>query len=142
MAATGLPREQPDHAVRMALFAHQCLMQFQRIINEDLSPRLGTDCQTLALRVGIHSGPVTAGVLRGDKSRQVRDARRLFVFLIVCLSVRFQIFGDTVNTASRIETTGLPNRIQISETTANNLRSFGKEAWICSREDTVYAKGK
>jgi class 3 adenylate cyclase len=52
-----------------------------------LESSLGPDTATLHMRMGIHSGPVTGGVLRGEKSR-------------------FQLFGDTMNTASRVETTG------------------------------------
>ena len=51
------------------------------LILNDLEISLGSDTMQLGMRVGIHSGSVTAGVLRGDKSR-------------------FQLFGDTVNTGT------------------------------------------
>ena len=54
----------------------------------DLKDTLGLDTAKLAMRVGLHSGPVTAGVLRGEKSR-------------------FQLFGNTVNTAARYALHGL-----------------------------------
>jgi Adenylate and Guanylate cyclase catalytic domain len=53
----------------------------------------------------------------------------------------FQSFF-TVNTASRIETTGKKNRIHISEETAALLRAVGKECWVEPRTDSVHAKGK
>ena len=77
----------------------------------------------IRMRFGLHSGPVTAGVLRGDRAR-------------------FQLFGDTVNTAARMESTGMRNRIQCSETTYKALVEAGKSSWLTSREDQVQAKGK
>ena len=62
----------------MSRFAYQCLIGMKELIKE-LEAILGPGTSDLALRVGLHSGPVTAGVLRGEKSR-------------------FQLFGDTVNT--------------------------------------------
>jgi 3'5'-cyclic nucleotide phosphodiesterase/Adenylate and Guanylate cyclase catalytic domain len=88
-----------------------------------LETTLGPDTGELDMRVGLHSGPVTAGVLRGDKGR-------------------FQLFGDTMNTASRVESTGLAGRIHVSRDTAELLVSSGKEKWITQREDEVFAKGK
>ena len=82
---------------------------------------LGPDTAELDLRVGIHSGPVTAGVLRGERSR-------------------FQLFGDTMNTASRMESNGVPGRIQISEATASLLRNAGKESWFCPRDEKIVVK--
>ena len=64
-----------------------------------------------------------AGVLRGEKSR-------------------FQLFGDTMNTASRIEETGLKNKIHLSQTTAELLVAAGKSSWVKPRDKAVTAKGK
>ena len=75
---TKQPKPQPNHAVIMAGFSRECLVTMNEVVR-DLENRLGPDTSDLAMRFGIHSGPVTAGVLRGEKSR-------------------FQLFGDTVNT--------------------------------------------
>lgn len=69
------------------------------------------------------SNPCFSGVLRGEKAR-------------------FQLFGDTVNTAARMESSGLPGRVHVSEQTARLLIESGKSTWITKREGTVEAKGK
>ena len=122
MAATGLPETRYDHAVVMAGFARECLVTMNEVVR-DLEARLGPDTSDLAMRFGFHSGPVTAGVLRGEKSR-------------------FQLFGDTVNTAARMESTGVRHKIQISQETADLLIAAGKESWVRPRKDLVEAKGK
>jgi hypothetical protein len=55
---------------------------------------------------------------------------------------RFQLFGDTVNTASRMQSTGQSNRIQLSEQTANLLILARKSGWIQPRRDLINVKGK
>jgi len=50
----------------------------------ELESSLGPDTADLAIRIGLHSGPVTAGILKGDRAR-------------------FQLFGDTINIANRME---------------------------------------
>lgn len=122
VAVTGLPDPQRDHAIRMTKFARESLHKVNDLTHK-LESTLGPDTGDLCMRFGLHSGPVTAGVLRGEKSR-------------------FQLFGDTVNTASRMESTGKKNFIQVSQSTADQLIEAGKESWITPREDLVSAKGK
>jgi class 3 adenylate cyclase len=55
---------------------------------------------------------------------------------------RFQLFGDTVNTAARMESNGRRNKIHISGETADLLIEADKENWITPREDVIVAKGK
>ena len=73
--------------------------------------------------MGLHSGPVTAGVLRGERAR-------------------FQLFGDTMNTASRMESMGEKGMIQVSQETNDLLVKAGKGNWARPREDKIVAKGK
>lgn len=122
VAVTGVPYAQRDHVLRMCRFASTCLSLFATT-SRQLEEMLGIGTADLNLRVGIHSGQVTGGVLRGLRSR-------------------FQLFGDAMNTASRHESTGMPGRIHLSKETANLLREAGKEMWLQTRQDKVLAKGK
>jgi class 3 adenylate cyclase len=77
VAVCGLPESNKHHALKMAKFASSCLDEMT-IITKKLELSLGPGTADLALRVGLHSGPTIAGVLRGEKAR-------------------FQLFGDTVS---------------------------------------------
>jgi class 3 adenylate cyclase len=68
VAVVGLPDPRKDHAVAMARFAIDCMNKFQLILPK-LEIVLGPDTADLAMRMGVHSGSVTAGVLRGERSR-------------------------------------------------------------------------
>ena len=122
VAATGLPEPNKDHAIVLARFAWECVIMMGSVCTR-LEATLGPGTADLALRVGLHSGPVTAGVLRGEKSR-------------------FQLFGDTMNTASRVESNGMKNMVQVSQSTADLLMAHGKQHWLTPREDKIEAKGK
>jgi class 3 adenylate cyclase len=122
VAVSGLPEPNKDHAKIMARFAYEILLSTNHL-TQQLEAVLGPGTSDLGLRIGLHSGPVTAGVLRGAKSR-------------------FQLFGDTMNTASRIESTGQAGHIQASQETAELISKAGKDYWLTKREGTITAKGK
>lgn len=122
VAATGIPEPQSNHAVIMMRFARECLVQMHKVVVQ-LSATMGQDTRDLMVRVGVHSGNCTAGVLRGEKGR-------------------FQLFGDTVNIASRMESTGVPGRIHVSQAFADALAAKGKGYELVEREDLVDIKGK
>jgi class 3 adenylate cyclase len=122
VAVCGLPVPQKDHAVVMARFARECTKMANKITRK-LEATLGPDTAELAFRTGLHSGPVTGGVLRGKNAR-------------------FQLFGDTMNTASRMESTGARDRVQVSTKTADLLIAAGKSHWVTPRVEKVLAKGK
>jgi class 3 adenylate cyclase len=63
-----LPDPRPDHAVAMVRFARDCQLKMGSLSHE-LEVALGPDTADLAFRIGLHSGAVTGGVLRGQNNR-------------------------------------------------------------------------
>lgn len=122
VAVSGLPEPRKNHAVVMAKFAAECIREMAKLTTM-LEASLGPSTSDLGMRFGLHSGPVIAGVLRGQKAR-------------------FQLFGDTMNTAARIESNGAPNCIHASKDTADLLVVAGKKNWLTRREESIVAKGK
>lgn len=106
----------------MARFARDSISEFGNAVKR-LELSLGPETSDLRLRVGLNSGPITAGVLRGERSR-------------------FQLFGDTVNTCARMESSGEGNKIHISEATAKLIDKAGYGYWIKDRQEMVELKGK
>jgi guanylate cyclase len=111
MAAAGVPAPRPDHARALALMALD-MQAAMRAVDE--VGHLG-----LELRVGINSGPVVAGVI----------GRKRFLY---------DLWGDAVNTASRMESHGSSGRIQITRATKELL----EDEFLCEPRGTIEVKGK
>jgi class 3 adenylate cyclase len=111
MAAGGVPDPMPDHAQAVAELALEML--------EVAAARRLPDGGPVRLRIGIDSGPVVAGVI----------GRRKF---------SYDLWGDTANTASRMETTGVPGCIQVTERTRNLLG----ERYRFQERGRIQVKGK
>jgi class 3 adenylate cyclase len=118
----GVPEPQSNHAVIMCKFARDCMVKTNELTSK-LKDQLGQDTGDISFRVGLNSGPITGGVLRGQKGR-------------------FQLFGDSINTAARMETNGVKGKIHASEATANALREQGCGHWLVERPDKIEVKGK
>lgn len=111
MVVGGLPTPRSDHAEAVARMALDMLKGIAKI-----NSRKG---QALSLRIGIHTGPVIAGVI----------GTRKFIY---------DLWGDTVNIASRMESHGLPDCIQVTETTQALLS--GK--FVFEKRGLIEVKGK
>ena len=98
-------------------------MKKMDLLSTKLEVTFGPDTADLTLRIGMHSGPVTGGFLKGKQSR-------------------FQLFGDTITTASLLQETGESNRIHISEETAELLIKAGKHKWVEKRAEKVHTEEK
>jgi adenylate cyclase len=111
MVAAGVPSPRADHAPVMAQLA---LEMCSLAANHDRN-----DGTAVRLRIGIASGPVVAGVI----------GRRKFIY---------DLWGDTVNVASRMESHGTPGRIQVAETTYELI----KDAFVLEPRGMVEIKGR
>lgn len=115
MSACGLPVGVDCHALRAVMAA----MDIREEMNRWHAERTGQDKAKWVLRIGLHSGPVVAGVV----------GKRKFAY---------DIWGDTVNTASRMESSGAPGEVNISGTTYLLV----KEYFDCEHRGQVEAKNK
>jgi class 3 adenylate cyclase len=111
MVAGGLPEARPDHAPAVADMA----LEMQETMTRFNAGRV----EALGLRIGIHTGPVIAGVIGSKK----------FIY---------DLWGDTVNTASRMESHGVMGKIQVSQET---YRCLG-DTYLLEQRGAVPIKGK
>jgi guanylate cyclase len=111
MVASGVPRGRPDHA--------QALARMALDMRDYISTHTFRNGQRVSFRIGINSGSMIAGVI----------GRRKFVY---------DVWGDAVNVASRMESHGLGGAVQITQSTYELI----KDEFVCEPRGTVNVKGK
>ncbi len=110
MVAAGVPHERPDHAHAIAELALRM---------RDYTEANEFDGHAIRMRIGINSGPLVAGVVGTRK-------------------FSYDVWGDTVNTASRMESGGIPGVIQVTGATYDLIR----DQFVCEPRGVVTVKGK
>jgi guanylate cyclase len=111
MVASGLPRRRADHA--------QALVRMALEMRDFAAGHTFANGRRLSFRIGVNSGPVIAGVI----------GRRKFVY---------DVWGDAVNVASRMESHGVGGAVQITRPTYELIR----DEFICEPRGTLDVKGK
>jgi len=111
MVASGVPRGRPDHA--------QALIRMALEMRDYTSSHTFHNGHRLSFRIGINSGSMIAGVI----------GRRKFVY---------DVWGDAVNVASRMESHGVGDTVQITQATYELI----KDEFVCEPRGTVTVKGK
>ncbi|HEY9527264.1 MAG TPA: adenylate/guanylate cyclase domain-containing protein [Anaerolineales bacterium] len=111
MVASGVPRGRPDHA--------QALARMALDMRDHISEHTFLNGHRVSFRIGINSGSMIAGVI----------GRRKFVY---------DVWGDAVNIASRMESHGLGGAVQITQTTYELI----KDDFVCEPRGSVNVKGK
>jgi class 3 adenylate cyclase/ligand-binding sensor domain-containing protein len=111
MCAGGMPNVDNTNPIEVVLAALEMQRELKRI-NEESALKL-------EIRIGIHTGPVVAGVV-GDKK------------------LEYDIWGDTVNIASRMESHGIINKVNVSEATFNVVKDF----FVCQYRGKIEVKYK
>jgi len=119
MVAGGLFSHENDHAEAVVDLACDILIALDLLLKEEYSDH--PHFANISVRVGINTGPVVAGVIGLDR------------FL-------YDVWGDAVNTASRLEATGLPGHVHISEATMNSIEH--KARFEFEPRGSIYLKGK
>jgi len=115
MSACGVPKSDPNHAVKAVAAA----LEVRELMNEWHREHAAAGKQPWSLRIGLHSGPVVAGVV----------GKRKFAY---------DIWGDAVNTASRMESSGEPGEVNISGATYELVKDY----FECDHRGQIEAKNK
>ncbi|EMY77178.1 adenylate/guanylate cyclase catalytic domain protein [Leptospira weilii serovar Ranarum str. ICFT] len=115
MAAGGLPLANKTHSIDAVL----CGLEFQKFMRLKKRERESNGRPYWELRLGIHTGSVVAGVVGTEK-------------------FAYDIWGDSVNTASRMESSGIPGEVNISSETYEKI----KDLFICEHRGKIKAKNK
>ncbi|EMJ60786.1 MULTISPECIES: adenylate/guanylate cyclase domain-containing protein [Leptospira] len=115
MAAGGLPLVNNTHSIDAVL----CGLEFQKFMRLKKREREIDHQPYWELRLGIHTGSVVAGVVGTEK-------------------FAYDIWGDSVNTASRMESSGIPGEVNISSETYEKIKDF----FVCEHRGKIKAKNK
>lgn len=115
MAVGGIPKPNRTHAVDCVLAA----LEIQRMMTKMMAQNIAANRPSWQLRVGINTGDIVAGVIGREK-------------------FAYDVWGDTVNIASRMESSGEANEVNISRATYEQVKDF----FICEYRGKIRAKNK